>query len=237
MSDRMFRDVVEPSITLGNNKRLTLPISIAVHAVIILAMILVPLAAPGLLPIPRTLIIDWVEAAPLPPPPATPTRPRPDPARVVTTSNPDVAPTDAPIGFTPEPARSEVGDIVLPRIGEVVGIPVDIGAPPLPPPKPPPVPDVPIPVGGNIKPPTKVVDVRPVYPPLALQVHQQGIVIIEATIDAEGNVAAAKVLRSIPLLDAAALEAVRQWRYTPTLLNGTIGSIRPKFRVTKTDIS
>ena len=48
-----------------------------------------------------------------------------------------------------------------------------------------------------------------------------GTVIVEATIDTDGRVRSARVLRSIPLLDEAALDAVRQWEYTPTLLNGT----------------
>jgi len=48
----------------------------------------------------------------------------------------------------------------------------------------------------------------------------QGIVIIEATIGPNGSVQDARVLRSIPLLDQSALDAVRQWQYTPTLLNG-----------------
>ena len=48
----------------------------------------------------------------------------------------------------------------------------------------------------------------------------QGVVIIEATIGPTGAVQDARILRSIPLLDAAALEAVRQWEYRPTLLNG-----------------
>ncbi len=46
------------------------------------------------------------------------------------------------------------------------------------------------------------------------------MVVIEATIDPSGRVADARILRSIPLLDQAALDAVRQWEYTPTLLNG-----------------
>jgi protein TonB len=48
----------------------------------------------------------------------------------------------------------------------------------------------------------------------------EGVVILQATIDSRGNVEAATVLRSIPLLDQAALDAVRQWKFTPTLLNG-----------------
>jgi protein TonB len=63
-------------------------------------------------------------------------------------------------------------------------------------------------------------DVRPVYPPLAIQARVQGVVIVEATIAADGSVASARVLRSVPALDDAALDAVRQWQYTPTLLNG-----------------
>jgi protein TonB len=75
-------------------------------------------------------------------------------------------------------------------------------------------------VGGTIRPPTKIRDVRPNYPQVAQSARVQGMVIIEATIDREGRVADARMLRSIPLLDQAALDAVRQWRYEPTLLNG-----------------
>jgi TonB family protein len=78
----------------------------------------------------------------------------------------------------------------------------------------------PVRVGGTIKPPQKTRDVRPVYPPIAHSARVQGVVIIEATIGPAGAVQDAKVIRSIPLLDQAALEAVRQWVFTPTLLNG-----------------
>jgi TonB family protein len=91
---------------------------------------------------------------------------------------------------------------------------------PPPPPPPPPPPDGPVRVGGAIKVPTKIRDVRPVYPPDALDARIQGVVIIEATIDTDGRVADAKVLRSIPQLDEAALTAVRQWEFTSTSLNG-----------------
>ena len=75
-------------------------------------------------------------------------------------------------------------------------------------------------VGGNVAPPTKVHDVPAVAPAEALRAGLRGVVIIEATIDSDGTVRDARVLRSIPMLDAAAVAAVRQWRYTPTLLNG-----------------
>ncbi len=75
-------------------------------------------------------------------------------------------------------------------------------------------------VGGQIRPPQKVLHVSPVYPQEAKDAGVQGVVIIEAKIGPDGSVAEAWVLRSIPVLDQAALDAVRQWRYAPTLLNG-----------------
>jgi protein TonB len=75
-------------------------------------------------------------------------------------------------------------------------------------------------IGGQIKAPTKIKDVKPVYPAIAQSARVAGVVTIEATIGPDGKVIDAKVVRSIPLLDQAALDAVRQWEYTPTLLNG-----------------
>ena len=99
------------------------------------------------------------------------------------------------------------------------------GQPPPPPPPPPPAELVdgqaPVRVGGNIKPPMKVRDVKPVYPADALASGVRGVVIIEATIDTLGSVVQARVLRGQPQLDQAALEAVNQWQFQPTLLNGT----------------
>jgi protein TonB len=78
----------------------------------------------------------------------------------------------------------------------------------------------PIRVGGNIRQPTKIRDVKPVYPPIAAAAKVSGVVILEATIGGDGRVVDARVIRSIPLLDQAALDAVRQWEFVPTLLNG-----------------
>ena len=98
-------------------------------------------------------------------------------------------------------------------MGGIVG-----GLPEAPPPPPPPA--EPVRVGGNISPPTKTRDVAPVYPPVAQSARVQGVVILEAIIGPDGRVTDVKVLRSVPLLDDAAITAVRQWEYTPTLLNG-----------------
>jgi len=79
---------------------------------------------------------------------------------------------------------------------------------------------VPIRVGGQIRPPIRVKDVAPVYPAIAQSARVQGDVVIEATIDEDGKVADTRVVKSVPLLDQAALDAVRQWQYQPSLLNG-----------------
>jgi protein TonB len=75
-------------------------------------------------------------------------------------------------------------------------------------------------VGGNIKPPTKIKDVPAVYPAIASQAGVEGVVILEVRIGTDGLVEEAHVLRSIPLLDQAALDAVKQWQFEPTLMNG-----------------
>jgi TonB family protein len=78
----------------------------------------------------------------------------------------------------------------------------------------------PVRVGGDIREPKKIRDVKPVYPENALANKIQGIVILEAVIGLDGSVESARVLRSVPELDQAAADAVRQWQFTPTLLNG-----------------
>jgi protein TonB len=89
-----------------------------------------------------------------------------------------------------------------------------------PPPPPPPAPGAPVRIGGAIRAPVQTRKVAPVYPAIAQSARVQGVVILEAIIDEQGRVTSARVLRSIPLLDQAALDAVRQWEYTPVLLNG-----------------
>jgi TonB family protein len=100
-------------------------------------------------------------------------------------------------------------------------------APPPPPPPPPPpdwasqdASDPPLRVGGTIKPPVKLKNVSAVYPREAQEAKVQGVVIIEARIERDGTISRARVLKSIPMLDDAAVDAVRQWEFTPTLLNG-----------------
>jgi len=138
--------------------------------------------------------------------------------------NPAAAPVEAPREIKPETGieqgmKGVVGGVEGGVVGGVTGGIVG-GLAEAPPPPPPPPPPAPVRVGGNIRPPTKTKDVKPTYPAIAQSARVQGVVIIEATIGPNGAVQEAKVLRSIPLLDQAALDAVRQWQFTPTLLNG-----------------
>ncbi len=88
-------------------------------------------------------------------------------------------------------------------------------------PKPkPPVPRIPVRVGGDVQESKLLLKVAPVYPAIAIQAHAAGIVILEAEIDEEGNVANVKIVSGHPLLVNAAAQAVKQWKYSPTLLNG-----------------
>jgi TonB family protein len=104
--------------------------------------------------------------------------------------------------------------------GTVESLPGGPPPPPLPPPRLMVDGVTPARVGGAVRAPTKLVDVKPVYPDDARRANVQGVVIIEIVIDTEGRVRDARILRSIPLLDDAALEAVRQWEFTPTAMDG-----------------
>ena len=73
-------------------------------------------------------------------------------------------------------------------------------------------------VGGNLKPPLKVRHVAPEYPEDAQEARVQGAVIAEIRIGPDGRVADVRVVRSIPLLDEAAVDAVRQWEFEPTFV-------------------
>jgi protein TonB len=204
-----------------------LPASLAAHVSVAVAVIVIPLAADDALPPAPYFAARYVAAArvmpiDVPMPRASATAPR--------VSSP--APSSAPVGISreePLPAsasRDGVDPDALAGFNPgspwrglgsgVVGEPVAPPAPPEPPPDPPKR----VRPGGDIKPPEKIVHVPPVYPDIARSGGVEGIVILEAVISERGTVEQVRVLRSKPLLDAAAIDAVRRWRYTPTLLNG-----------------
>jgi len=93
-------------------------------------------------------------------------------------------------------------------------------APPPPPPPPPPTSKQPVRIGGNIQAPSLIKRVEPTYPEIALVAKVTGLVILEASIGTDGTVESVRVLRSVKFLDEAAVDAVKQWRYQPLVLNG-----------------
>jgi protein TonB len=80
----------------------------------------------------------------------------------------------------------------------------------------------PVRISGTIRPPRKIKDVRPLYPQIAVFHQAGGTVVIEITIGTDGRVQDARIVHSVPQLDQAALEAVRQWEYEPTRVNGVL---------------
>jgi periplasmic protein TonB len=213
----LFGDVTRPSVSVGTRKWYTVPLSLFTHSLAVGLVIALPLLAPAVMPsVFAEGDVEWMPTVASPPPPPPPIGH--DPA-VPPPVNREAVPTDAPEGISPERPRLEAGfeDAVV-GPGVIIGTPDPgvIAAPPLPPP-----PVVkPVPVGGSVRRPQKTRDVLPVYPAAAQAARIQGIVIIEATLGADGRVINATVLRSVHLLDNAALDAVRQWEFTPTLLNG-----------------
>jgi protein TonB len=198
----------------------SVPCSIAVHALVIGAALIVPLAASGALPTPSTMMVFTVVPPPPPPRPpvvATPAAavsaaPTPIVSPVPTEAPTEILEKEVPVvhSLTPPSAQLNVG---ASNIGLPVGDPgsISLGTPP---------PVGPKRAGIDVKTPVKVVDAHPVYPVAAKAARVEGTVIIEAVIGIDGRVTEARVLRSSPLLDRAALEAVGKWRYSPTTLDG-----------------
>jgi protein TonB len=214
----LFGQMTRPFEGVGARSRLTVPVSLAAHVLAVAAIVVVPLLASDALPaLHSSLTVSMV--TPVVPPPPPPPRVRP-PADTPVATNVNAAPIDVPTGFAKEPEYVPVES--GPDIGLLTGdvsSATDLTPPPVVAVEQPP-PAIVRP-GGKIQPPAKVHDVAPIYPAIAQAAGVQGIVIIEATIGVDGDVVDARVLRSKPLLDQAALQAVRQWRYTPTRLNGS----------------
>jgi protein TonB len=217
MAHELFGQIVDPSIIVGTKKWYTVPLSILAHVAALIGLVVVPLMAIDGLPTPDSLMVFVAPpppAVPSPPPPARPLDPAVPPVTVP--MNPDAAPLDAPTQITDEPPPQRfmptgVGGGIPPLVS-TVGASTLAAAPPPPPRF--------VRPGGDIKEPRKIRDARPIYPQVAMAAKVEGVVRIEATISKDGSVIDAKVIRSQALLDQAALDAVRQWKFTPTMLNG-----------------
>ena len=200
----------------------TFVVSFLVHAAVIGVLMVVRTFATTELPdppIPTTFTMPAAVEVPEVPP--APQRPVQSTAPAV---NQNAVPLKAPESIAPEVPR-DLPDTVAVGANVIIGpssdgAEVSIGPPPPPRIVTPPPPPAPVRPGGNVRAPQKVHHVAPAYPAIAQSARVSGVVILEALIAEDGSVRDVKVLRSVPLIDAAATEAVRQWRFTPTLLNG-----------------
>jgi protein TonB len=200
----------------------TFVLSFLVHAAVIGAAMVVRIFATTDMPDPprsTSFIMAAAETPQVEPPPAS------RPESTAQGVNRDAVPLVAPQSIASESAdvfdalpATDVG--VLPGGGDVPGALFGPRPPEPAPAIPAPPPQAPVRPGGVIRAPQKVHHVAPEYPAIARLAHVSGVVILEALIREDGSVSEVKVLRSVPLLDAPAVDAVRQWRFTPTLLNG-----------------
>jgi protein TonB len=198
-------------------------VSVAVHSVVIAAALLAQVVADGALPTPhRPIMFDSSQFMPvdiqLPAPHVAPAATKSDSGPV------NAAPVVAPEGVAPEtgledkvatPGWVPGAESGPPALIDAVGLHGE-----LPPPPPAPEPIAPIRLHSGMKAPVKIADIAPEYPAIARNAHIQGVVILEAVLDAQGRVESVRVLRSIAMLDQAAVSAVKQWRFSPALLNG-----------------
>jgi len=211
-------------------KRATLPIAYIFEILIVGAMIIVPLMQTDALP--KAQLLTFLAAPPPPPPPPPP--PAKAPPVVVhqvsmqqlmkaptvipkTIAKVHAQPQQASVGVVGGVAGGMPGGQAGGVLGGIIG--GVTGGPPPPPPPPKKVPQR-IRVGGQVEAAKLIYHPNPQYPPLAKMARIQGTVRLEAVIAKDGTIQDLKVLSGHPLLVRSALDAVKQWRYQPTLLNG-----------------
>ncbi len=231
----MFDDLVECSpIRKKTNAPWTVAVSTLIQVALLGILILIPLIYTEALP--RTMLTTLLVAPPPPPPPppppaATPvkvvkpvarlmqagklTAPRAIPKEVNIIKEQDIPPDMGAAGVVGGVPGGIAGGQAGGVLGGIIGGSVGSNLPP--PPK-----EAPkrVRVGGQVQAARLVNRPTPIYPALARQARIQGVVRLHAVIAKDGSVVELQVLSGHPLLVQAALDAVRQWKYQPTLLNG-----------------
>jgi len=204
------------------NKPWTVAMSAIVQGVIVGILILIPLIYTEALP---KGMLNTFLVAPAPPPP-----PPPPAAPVKTIVRPRIVTPQRMVAPTVIPKTVQVIKDEAPDVGAVGveggvggGVPGGVlggiigGAAPPPPPKPT---QTRIRVGGNVQAANLVHQVQPLYPQIAKTAHVSGTVVLHAIIAKDGTIQQLEYVSGPPLLMRAAMDAVREWRYHPTLLNG-----------------
>lgn len=234
MFDQTFVDGVGKT-----RKPWTILVSTLGQVALVCIALLIPLIYTEALP--KTSLTSFLTAPPPPPPPPPP--PAATPVKVIKQVRQfDGSKLQAPKAIPKQIAMIQEEDLPPPSAGGVVGgVPggvsgaaggviggilggVPTAAPPPPPPpkkeEPKPKPPERIRVGGNVQAANLVRKITPVYPPLAKQARVQGTVRFTAIIGKDGTIQNLQLVSGHPLLVPAATDAVKQWVYKPTLLNG-----------------
>ena len=220
-----------------DTSRWSVVLSTVIQLVLVGVMLLIPLL--NYYELPATDFVSFLTAPPPPPPPPPPpaavvikavpkefdtgalTQPVAIPDQVAIIEEDIAAPSAGIAGVVGGVPGGSVGGTVGGVLGSIISS-APTAAPP--PPPPPPVkkkaPPKRIRVGGNVAKARLTRQVRPQYPPLARQARIQGTVKLSAIIAKDGSIQKLEVMSGHPLLVPAALSAVKQWRYRPTLLNG-----------------
>ena len=221
------------------NKGWTVLISTLIQLFMIGVFVILPMIYFDVLPA-ATLQSFLVAPPPPPPPPPPPAQtqqpkvvkviprqfdagklmaPKTIPKEIAQIREDELPPPSTGVGVVGGVAGGMAGGSVGGVLGGIIG-----GASSLAPPPPPPPPKAVTPqrirVGGNVQQANLITKISPVYPPLAKQARIQGTVELSAIIGKDGRVQDLKVVRGHPLLVASALDAVKNWVYRPTMLNG-----------------
>jgi periplasmic protein TonB len=202
------------------HKSWTVALSAAVQFIILGILILIPLIYTEALP---TAMLSTFLVAPPPPPPPPPPAPK---TQVI--QRPRIVQPQRMVAPTVIPKKIEVVKDAAPDVGAIggVGVPGGTGGPlggivsSIAPPPPKPVTPQRIRVGGNVQAASLLRQVQPVYPQIARTAHISGTVLLHAVIAKDGTIQELTYVSGPALLMRAAMDAVREWRYKPTLLNG-----------------
>src|SRR5436309_3834877 len=217
---------------VGLQRMMTLPVSIGLHAIVILAVVIGAIWTVDFPTNSPAQVAQYSVASAPPPPPPPPPPPKAatatqgvKPVEVPKTVQ-EMAPATVPEKVQPVATQASdagvvggveggvEGGVAGGVVGGVVGG-VITEAPP------PPKPDAPLRVGGDVKAPVAINKVDPVYPEVARKARISGIVIVECTISRAGDVTDIHVLKPLPFgLDQAAVDAVKRWKFKPGTLNG-----------------
>lgn len=214
----MFDDLVLSGKMKKTHKSWTVLLSTIVQSLILGVLILIPLIYTEALP--KGMLSTFL-VAPAPPPPPPP------PAAPVKVVRPRIVQPQRMVAPTVIPKKIEVIKDEAPDIGAEGGIGVAggtgvvggvlggiIGPPP------PPKPKAPIRVGGNVQAANLIRKIDPIYPQIAKTAHVSGTVLLHAIIAKDGTIQELQYISGPALLMKSAMDAVHEWRYKPTLLNG-----------------